>query len=380
MKKITIIYSKFVMGGAEKVLIRMLEKIDASKYDINVIFTKPGGELESKIPKHIKIQHCKVNTLGNHLRNLEIINFIKGLYFRVRIRVAKTYEDKSYWTSKVYILPDCVSEECVICYTHFNFLSICLAAQTNAKKKALWVHSFFRENYDKKLYSKFLNKFDKIFFVSLATKSEFEKNFPLHKEKTEVFYNLVDVDRIRREACLSIQMNIKHFAITTVGRLDLLKGQQLVPEIVRKLLDSGYEVFWYLIGNGDIKQLILDEINKYQVVENVILLGEMQNPLPYIKNSDLFVLPTFLEGYCTTTNEARILAKPVVTTDIPSMHEQFVSGENGLIVEATVDGLYNGIKKMLDNPKLMEHFSKKLSQSNFRNDAEINKLYNWINK
>lgn len=121
------------------------------------------------------------------------------------------------------------------------------------------------------------------------------------------------------------------------------------------------------------------EIERYDVADRVILLGTKINPYPYIKNCDIYVQPSFTEGYCTTTVEAKVLCKPIVTTDAPGMREQFVSGENGLIVDAmTPEALAEGIRQLLDHPEMCEKFTNALKNESFDNAKEMQKLYDFI--
>ena len=153
----------------------------------------------------------------------------------------------------------------------------------------------------------------------------------------------------------------------------------MIPKTCRILLDMGHEFYWYLVGDGPLRTKIEQEICKYRVSDRVFLLGTKENPYPYIKNCDIYVQTSFSEGYCTTTMEAKILHKPVVTTNAPGMREQFVSGENGLIVDAmTPEALANGIASLLDHPALCEKIIKNLKQNPFDNLSERKKIYDLI--
>ena len=61
------------------------------------------------------------------------------------------------------------------------------------------------------------------------------------------------------------------------------------------------------------------------------------------------------------------------------MREQFVSGENGLIVDAmTPEALFEGIKTLLDHPEMRQRFIDNLKRESFDNNAELQKLYDFI--
>ena len=127
------------------------------------------------------------------------------------------------------------------------------------------------------------------------------------------------------------------------------------------------------------RETVESEIQKNDVAEHVILLGTQMNPYPYIKNCDIYVQTSFSEGWCLTVQEARILQKPIVTTPLPVMHEQIISGENGLTAEAvTPEALFEGIRTLLDHPELREKFVENLSHEVCDNSGELQKLYDFI--
>ncbi|MDD6703568.1 MAG: glycosyltransferase, partial [Clostridiaceae bacterium] len=92
---------------------------------------------------------------------------------------------------------------------------------------------------------------------------------------------------------------------------------------------------------------------------NVIKISDFQiNPYRYIKRSDVFVCASYAEGYSTAVSEAVALNVPVITTECSGMREIFGENECGIICENSEDGLYNAMKKVLENPDLLKKFSE----------------------
>lgn len=215
--------------------------------------------------------------------------------------------------------------------------------------------------------------------MSEATKKQFCERFRGVERNTSVFYNLINDQDILMRSEESTSEYMMPISIVTVGRLSHLKGQIMIPQIVKLLLDAGYVIYWYLVGDGELRSVVEEEIKRLGVAENVTLLGTKVNPYPYIKKCDIYVQPSFSEGYCTTTVEAKILNKPIVTTDAPGMREQFISGENGLIVdEMTPESLFEGIKLLIDHPEMREKFKRNLAKETYDNSKELQKLYDFI--
>ena len=94
-----------------------------------------------------------------------------------------------------------------------------------------------------------------------------------------------------------------------------------------------------------------------------------------MKNCDLFVLPSGWEGFPTVTVEAKILGCPVLATDVSGVREQMIHGETGWIVENSEEGLYSGLKHLLDNPDLIEKLrSNKGMEKVCSNDEKYNEI------
>ena len=121
-------------------------------------------------------------------------------------------------------------------------------------------------------------------------------------------------------------------------------------------------------------------ILKYHVEENVILLGTKTNPYPYMKACDIYVQPSYTEGYSTTICEAGMLGKAIVGTK-PSggIRDQISHGDDGLIVDATVEGLEKGLLQMLEDPGLPRQFETNIQKKNFEGKGEIQKFLTFLN-
>ena len=98
-----------------------------------------------------------------------------------------------------------------------------------------------------------------------------------------------------------------------------------------------------------------------------------------MRNCDIYVQLSVFEGAPLVINEAKILKKPIVVTDIPAFCEQIENEVNGLIVNNDVDDIYMGIKRLLDNPELCEKFTYNLTDLNYNNAIELRKISNWLN-
>lgn len=381
-KKIAVVFNRMIVGGAEKALLSFLDALDKEKYDITLFTLNDKGAYFDEIPDDVTIKFTQFADSKKYfwdcVKKLKFFKVLNAVYCRCMIRLCRDEYKKFSYTMRSY--PRFAEKyDCALAYK-MNFEDTATVIwRIHADKKCAIMHSDIdsvKATTDK--FVLLLLLLDKIFCVSESCRNTLNKAYPMYKSKTVVMYNQFPSRQIINLSNYDIQP-LAHTALLTVGRLSPEKGQQMIPAAARMLLDAGYDIHWYLVGDGPLREEVEREIEKYGVSDRVILLGTQSNPYPYIKNCDIYVQPSFSEGYCTTTMEAKILQKPIVTTDAPGMREQFVSGENGLIVDAmTPEALFEGIKTLLDHPELREKFVANLEKEEHDNSKELQKLYDFI--
>lgn len=382
-KKIAVVFNRMIVGGAEKALLNFLRAIDTERYDVTLFTLNDKGAYYDELPADITVRftacdHSK-EQFWNDIKHLRVKGIANGIYCRVMIRLCRDEYKKFIYSMKSYPkLPG--HFDCAIAYKLGWEDTATILARIDADKKCVWRHSSFRETCETRSWlNQVLFKIQRVFCVSETCKQQLDQICPKHRHKTQVFYNLLSAQEIMKKGEEQAEFMLRHTAIVTVGRLDSEKGQDMVPKTTRILLDVGYDIYWYLVGDGQLRETIEKEIQKYDVAGRVILLGTQMNPYSYMKNCDIYVQTSLSEGWCLTVQEARILQKPIVTTPLSVMHEQIVSGENGLIAkDSTPEALAESIKLLLDNPELQEKFVEALSHEVCDNSGELQKLYDFI--
>jgi glycosyltransferase involved in cell wall biosynthesis len=375
-----------VMGGVEKALISMLELMPKEEYEVTVLIMENGGELIGDIPDHIKVRCIYENErkamrkIWNYSKKGRIISAIRLVWYSILERQAKTAFEQQIIHSK--LLPTLKKEFDLAIAFHIPASLPVIYAINNikAKNKVAWIHNDVSETQYRKtvpLYEKFYKNYDKIFCVSQNARNNFDKMFPNLKEKTSVFYTILDEKKIK-EMSLGKESYSDIFTgtrILTVGRLSSSKGQDLIPLVLAKLIANGYSnIRWYCLGEGETRHELETLIRKLHLENDLFLLGNKSNPFPYIKDCDLYVQPSRHEGFCITLAEARALNKPIVSTDSVGAREQIEDGHDGLIVEFDVEQLVNSIKKLISETTLCEKFVSNLKHKNVSSVMEMEKL------
>lgn len=384
--RIAIVSNTMCIGGVEIALLEMLKVFDYQRYDVTLYLREPGGALFDKLNNNIEIRYWgQINPKQQFLRQIKGFQMASAVKSIIGRMAARHHIDD--WARNEYASVKSlgtISEaeyDIVIAYHGATpgVLATALYA-LRGRKKIAWIHG--RDSFPN-IYPEFWGeqycKFDRIACVSVGIQDCFTDQYPATQGLTSVLYNLLDAERVIRLSEESVPCDMYETALLTVGRLAQVKGQIMIPATTRILLDAGYNIYWFLVGDGELRNSLEEKILEFRVQDRVILLGAKDNPYPYIKNCKIYVQPSFSEGYCTTTIEAKILCKPIVTTDAPGMQEQFVSGENGLIVDnMTPEALASGIAKLLDNPHLQEKFVDALQMKSCDNSKELERLYSFL--
>ncbi len=246
---------------------------------------------------------------------------------------------------------------------------IIASSNNENSKKISWIHvDLIKENKTDKFFKniehekKIYENFDYIIAVSEIVREQFINKLSFsQKEKVLVKYNAIDEKAIiekSREPMDDIEK--KQFTICTIGRLSVQKGYDRLLKVVQKLNSDEINFDLWIIGEGS-EEKNLREYIEANHMENVQLLGYKENPYKYIKSADLFVCSSRAEGFSTVVSEAIILEKPIITTNCAGMRELLGNdNEYGIITENSENGLYEGLKSLLEDKEKYQHYQKKI--------------------
>lgn len=378
------------IGGTEKALLNLITEIPKDKFEITVLMLEKRGGFLHAIPSEVRVDYVKdypaIKRRLNH-SPLEIVvekirsgKLIKAFNLAVLHGVSKVTRDRSLYYK--YVLKDVAplqsNYDLAVAYAGpMDFITYFVAKRINAKKKAQWIHfDIHKIGFNKHFASKWYKQFHKIFVVSQEGKEKFIHKLPALQTKTAVFLNSVSPSLIKKESIKGqgFQDDFNGIRILTVGRLTKEKGQDLAIIALSKLIHAGYNVRWYCVGDGAARQEYESMIDRRSLRDHFIFLGVDANPYPYIKECDIYVQPSRHEGYCITLAEARVLQKPIITTNFTGAMEQIEHGKTGLIVPVDEQQLYEAIKKVINQPKLRNEFSMNLSKEPSNHSSELWKL------
>lgn len=94
------------------------------------------------------------------------------------------------------------------------------------------------------------------------------------------------------------------------------------------------------------------------------------NPYPYFKNCDIYVQTSRHEGWGIAITEAKILGKPIVTTDFAGAREQLMDGVSGDIAQINKESVTKKLRRLIEDKKRQEQYIEKLKRENISNYPE----------
>lgn len=349
MIKILFFIPSLAHGGAEKVLVNLVNNMDKSRFDITVQTLFAGGVNEQFLNKDIKYKYCFKKTFRGNSQILKLFS---------PERLYKKFIKEHY--------------DIIVSYLEGPTARIVSGCTDEDTKLVSWIHveqhteeavSYSFKNFDeaKRCYG----KFDKTICVSEYVKNDFSNIFD-NINNIEVLYNTNETSQIIEKAKEKIddyKFDFSKKTLIAVGTLKKSKGFDKLIRVHKRLLDEGILHNIIILGQGPEKDNLLSMINELHIEDSFKLLGYNTNPYKYIKNSDMFVCSSVAEGFSTAATEALILGTPVVTVEVSGMKEML--GENneyGIVTENNEDALYEGIKKMLTTPGMIEDYAERAEE------------------
>ena len=351
--KILVLHGHLSMGGEERVLLNVLRNLIELGYDVDLLITWNHGEnnlFENEIPKKVNYEFLFDNYNGKS-------KIIKEIY---RLRTKTTYlkkVEKIIEEKKYDVIIDYSSN--LLKYKNFDIKVPIFA----------WIH--FSLTFGEKLsgekvekYKKQYKKYDKILTICDTMRDEFVEILGMDKTKVELVYNPINLEIIRKKA---EDVNpkygnyLKEDYFLQVSRLTQQKQPEHLVDIYYKLKQRGIKEKLYFIGNGEKVELIKQKIKEYNLENDVILLGQIENPYPFFKTAKLFVHTAKYEGLPTVLLESLAFGTPVISYDCPKGPKDIL-GKNSeygeLIPLNDKDEFMEKVYELMINNKKYENYKK----------------------
>ncbi len=374
MKKILFVINNMNMGGIQKALTALLSSAE-NLYDITLLPILDGGVCLKNVPDTVKVLSAspalKVSELS--LTKAKEMGFKWGALRTFCSAVTRLGGKKfaSYIALKsMGRLEDEYDMAISFCQPLHSKLFCNLANEVvlncvNAKKKVTFIHcDFARYGGNCKYNRNLLQKFDAIAAVSDSVGKIIKALVPNVYDRVITVENCHDFDEILKQAEESPVEYHHRLNIVSVGRLSAEKGFLRVIPMIKRLVDSGKDVGLNIVGGGPDYDQLKNAICENKVEDYITLWGEQENPYRFLKNADLFFMPSYHEAAPMVFGEAASLGVPILTTDTLSARELVENRGLGIVCDNTDEAIYEALYAIAENPEVTDEFSQQRNLDN----------------
>lgn len=347
-KKILFLIHDLGPGGAEKVLVDLVNALDREKFDISLrtLFDwgpnrqsiAPDVHYSAWVPRDVPANShwMKLWTPQQLYRKIIpedfdiVVSFLEGPCVRV-----------------VGGCPISANQTKVVSWVHTPILN-----------EAKFTEGFRSRREAEQCYG----RADALVFVSEDVRQAFLRYFRPEK-RSEVLYNIYDSQKIRslaEQEPWPIIMNPGKLNWCGVGKLIPLKGWTRMLEIQKKLKEEGVPACFYVVGDGPQRKELERMAAELGISGSVAFTGYQENPYAYISRCVLFVCASEREGFSTAAVESLLCGTPVCTVDVGGMREILgQTNEYGVVTPNEDAALYQAVSRFLKDPDYADDYRKR---------------------
>ena len=322
------------LGGVEKNFFLISNFLAKSKKKVIVISISKN--IKSRLDKKVKFVSLDLNIWSKLSRRLK---FILGIFLLIKEIFKNRNSLVVSFQANIY---------CGLLSKLFGFD---LIIRSNSSPEG-WSKSFFKKFF----YKIGLNAARKVIVNSKDFKKIIKKEFNVN---AITIYNPLNTKEIIRLSKKKIKFNFfekNYLNLINIGRLEDQKDHLTLLNAI-KLIRGKIKVKLLIIGNGNNQDKLNTYIEDNNLKNNVKILNNINNPFPYLLQSDLFILSSIFEGLPNVLLEALTLNKFVISTNCSTgPSEILVNGKGGILVPI------KDSRKMAQNIIYFQRNKKKLKK------------------
>ena len=315
-------------GGAERVVIHIMNSIDRDLFDIGLVLFKSSGTLIETLASDIEVYDLGVSSVSRG-----IVPLLKNIY-KIKPDILFT----GIGHLNISIAPFIPIFKYLLPKTHWIARQASILSLNNKKEKYPKLYEW--------LYGKVYRNYHTIICQSDYMQRDLVDNYSFPIEPSVVINNPLDIENIELLSSKSLEhpFELDGFNLLSVGQLRPEKGQGALLKALSKL-GSDYRLT--IIGDGDMRLSLERLAHELGVEKRVQFIGYQSNPYAYMREADVLVLSSEYEGFPNVVLEAGLCGLPVVSYRCAGgVVEIIEDGINGFLVEdGDEDSLVDGIKR-----------------------------------
>lgn len=350
-KKVLFVVHQLNYGGVQKSLISALNAIDYDENDVTLYIRKNRINLIDDVNHNVK--NIIINDDPTHYYRkpyviwLMICEFFCAI-FNMKKKRAEVHQklvdyinEAQMRYEKNHHFVDDADYDVAVSYIQ-GYTAKLVADYISAKKKVMLFHSSADEKHD--LHRKIMGKYHKIVGVNASVGAVLKSAYPEVEKKIGSLDNYVEPTPIREKAIEeAINIEASKLYLCTCGRLAKEKGFNLAVETARILNENGIPFHWWFVGDGGERSSLEEKIAEAGLDSCIEITGMQHNPYVFMQTCDIYVQPSYEESYGLTIAEAKILCKPIVSTETIGAKLQIKNKETGILTGISGKEIAEGI-------------------------------------
>jgi len=325
------------VGGMENFAYKLSNRLYEAGFEVGVLTTAIPLNAQLNLPYQVRRVKPGIVVMRNPLA----FSLLNEIDYMKRFDIIHAHDEHAF-TTNIVALAKRKHKKALIVHSHGLFYP-------ESVLEALVMHI-----YNRTLGKWSLKSADRVIALS-RNDAKFIEKLGIKKENIEIVPNAIDP--------ADYETNIDYYdfiekygldgwkVVLYVGAIIKRKGLNLLIKAI-DLVRENLKIKLLVIGEGKFKKKCEKLVKELKLQENVIFLGRVprEELLKAYKTTDVFALPSLVEGVPTVVLEAYLYGKPVVAFKIPEIAEYF-SNSALLVPPGDVAELASAIRELLENPK-----------------------------
>ncbi len=321
------------IGGAEKLLLSFIKKLNRSKYNVITAYLNGEGKLAGDFRKAgFKVFNLRMRNRMDLGAVIRLYRFLK----RENIGILHTHLIQA--------------DLCGFIAGKMASVPVIISTKHNPDE--------FRKRFSicVRLDGIFSNHSDRVIAVSHAVKDFLVKWEKISEGKFTVIHNGVNLEEFSIDTDIAekkreLGINLSSKVVGSVGRLDRQKGHVFFLKAIPKILEDFSDIRFIFVGEGPLRSKLEKMASELRVNQNIIFTGIRPDVADILSILDIFVLPSIFEGFGIVLLEAMAIGKPVVASRVGGIPEIVDHGLTGILIEpANPSAIAGSVVKLLKNP------------------------------
>lgn len=389
-KKLLFVINNLHCGGAENSLISLLQQLDYTKYEVDLLLFQKEGFFLKNVPQEVRVlgpieefayfDGSFAKAVFKAFLQLRFDIILTKFKFLALKKIQNPAErEQRFWYYLKICLPKLKGNYDVAIGFLEKTPNYYIVDKVDAKKKM----GFIRTDYEamgmiQSIDEPYFEKLNYILANSPNAENSLKKLFPQFIPKIKTIENFFSPETLHAMADEKVTIQKGELTLVSVGRLHPAKGYDFAIEACKIIKEKGIDIKWYIIGEGGERHELERLIQENNIQNNFILVGLKENPHPYIKLADLYVQTSRFEGKSRAIEEAKIHQKPILITNYPSAPDQIQHLQNGYIVAMNANAIADGILHLHHDNELKIKLISNLQNTLVDNQKQLKVLYDLI--